>query len=80
MPQFTPEICIIQQIEIEIKIEPVCGGRASTNMSTDSDSNVNRYSAENPAVFGELYERHAPPIHRYAVRRVGASAADDTRE
>jgi RNA polymerase sigma-70 factor (ECF subfamily) len=46
-------------------------------MSTDSDSDVIRYSAENPAVFGELYERHAAPIHRYAVRRVGASAADD---
>jgi len=46
-------------------------------MSTDSDIDLIRYSAENPAVFGELYERHASPIHRYAVRRVGASAADD---
>ncbi|GAA3893525.1 RNA polymerase sigma factor [Leifsonia kafniensis] len=44
-------------------------------MSTDSDI-LNRSRAA-PAVFSELYDRHAPAIHRYAARRIGEHAADD---
>ena len=42
-----------------------------------SDSDIIRRSWENPAAFGELYDRHAATIHRYAARRAGATTADD---
>jgi RNA polymerase sigma factor (sigma-70 family) len=42
-----------------------------------SDSDIIRRSRENPAAFGELYDRHAATIHRYAARRAGATTADD---
>lgn len=44
-------------------------------MSTDSDI-ISRSRAA-PAVFSELYDRHAATIHRYAARRIGEHAADD---
>lgn len=44
-------------------------------MSTDND--IIRRSRDSPAVFGELYDRHAPVIYRYAARRAGDFAADD---
>lgn len=44
-------------------------------MSTDSD--IIRRSRDSPAVFGELYDRHASVIYRYAARRAGDFAADD---
>ncbi|BCW50112.1 RNA polymerase sigma factor [Arthrobacter sp. StoSoilB13] len=44
-------------------------------MSTDSD--IIRRSRDSPAVFGELYDRHASAIYRYAARRAGEFAADD---
>ncbi|MGP0222480.1 MULTISPECIES: RNA polymerase sigma factor [unclassified Paenarthrobacter] len=44
-------------------------------MSTDSD--IIRQSRDSPAVFGELYDRHAPAIYRYAARRAGEFAAED---
>ena len=44
-------------------------------MSTDSD--IIRRSRDSPAIFGELYDRHAAVIYRYAARRAGDSAADD---
>lgn len=34
-------------------------------------------SLDRPAIFGELFRRHAPSIHRYAARRAGTAAADD---
>lgn len=34
-------------------------------------------SIARPAVFGELFHRHAAGIHRYAARRAGDSVADD---
>ena len=43
-------------------------------MSTDAE--IIRRSRESPAVFAELYDRHAVAIHRYASRRV-AEGADD---
>jgi RNA polymerase sigma-70 factor (ECF subfamily) len=42
-----------------------------------TDSEIFRRSWDTPAAFGELYDRHAPTIHRYAARRIGASVADD---
>ncbi|TDW39689.1 RNA polymerase sigma-70 factor (ECF subfamily) [Curtobacterium sp. PhB42] len=44
-------------------------------MSTDSD--IIRQAVDVPAVFAQLYDRHARPIHRYAARRAGPDVADD---
>ena len=44
-------------------------------MSTDS--NIIRRSRDSPTAFGELYDRHASVIYRYAARRAGDFAADD---
>jgi RNA polymerase sigma factor (sigma-70 family) len=44
-------------------------------VSTDSD--IIRRSRDSPVVFGELYDRHASVIYRYAARRAGDFAADD---
>lgn len=44
-------------------------------MSTDSE--IVRRSWADPAAFGELYDRHASIIHRYASRRSNSSIADD---
>lgn len=44
-------------------------------MSTDSD--IIRRSRDSPTFFGELYDRHASAIYRYAARRAGDFAADD---
>lgn len=44
-------------------------------MSTDND--IIRRSRDSPAVFAELYDRHASVIYRYAARRAGDFAADD---
>ena len=43
----------------------------------NSDSEVIRRSLETPAEFGELFVCHAAVLHRYAIRRVGGTAADD---
>jgi RNA polymerase sigma factor (sigma-70 family) len=42
-----------------------------------SDSDIVGRSREHPAVFAELYDRHARTVHRYAMRRLGGDAADD---
>lgn len=44
-------------------------------MSTDSE--ILGRSRDTPAAFAELYDRHAPTIHRYAARRIGTTVADD---
>lgn len=41
------------------------------------DNSVIERSADEPAVFAMLFDRHAPTIHRYAARRLGVQAADD---
>lgn len=46
-------------------------------MSTDTDGEIIRLARDNPAVFGELYDRHASALYRYAARRAGEFAADD---
>ncbi|MGW1106332.1 RNA polymerase sigma factor [Streptomyces sp. NPDC002540] len=45
--------------------------------SPDDDAELVAQSLEQPEIFAELYDRHAPDIHRYAVRRLGEGAADD---
>lgn len=55
--------------------EPFCGQRAIHSVSTDND--IIRRSQDSPAAFGELYDRHASVIYRYAARRAGDFAADD---
>jgi RNA polymerase sigma-70 factor (ECF subfamily) len=42
-----------------------------------SDSEIVRRSRDQPAVFAEVYDRHAATVYRYAVRRVGVDGADD---
>lgn len=44
-------------------------------MSTDGE--IIRASQAAPERFGELYDRHARTVHRYAARRAGTQAADD---
>lgn len=44
-------------------------------MSTDSD--ILRRSLGVPEAFGELFDRHARAVHRFAARRADAAAADD---
>ncbi|MEO3978619.1 sigma-70 family RNA polymerase sigma factor [Streptomyces sp. CAU 1734] len=41
------------------------------------DAEVVAQSLEQPDVFAVLYDRHASEIHRYALRRLGESAAED---
>lgn len=41
------------------------------------DNEIIRASRDTPGRFGELFDRYAVPLHRYAHRRVGAAAADD---
>ncbi|WP_283133828.1 RNA polymerase sigma factor [Rhizohabitans arisaemae] len=41
------------------------------------DALVIAQSLEDPGCFGELFRRHAPPLHRYAARRLGEDLADD---
>ena len=57
--------------------EPSWGQRAIHSVSTDTDGEIIRLARENPALFGELYDRHASALYRYAARRAGEFAADD---
>ncbi|WP_241980639.1 sigma-70 family RNA polymerase sigma factor [Cryobacterium sp. Hh11] len=41
------------------------------------DNETIRKSVGTPAVFAEVYDRHAPAVFRYAIGRVGQSHADD---
>jgi RNA polymerase sigma factor (sigma-70 family) len=43
----------------------------------DDDASLIERSRHDPEAFAGLYDRHAAPLHRYAARRLGASAADD---
>jgi RNA polymerase sigma factor (sigma-70 family) len=42
-----------------------------------TDSEIIERSRDDPAAFGELFDRHAPAIHRYAQRRTDVAVADD---
>ncbi|MEV2216600.1 RNA polymerase sigma factor [Streptomyces sp. NPDC050997] len=43
----------------------------------DSDASVVERSWDEPEAFAALFDRHADSVHRYAVRRLGAEAAED---
>ena len=45
--------------------------------AADDDAVLIERSRHDPEAFAGLYDRHAAPLHRYAARRLGASAADD---
>jgi len=45
--------------------------------SVTSDNEIIRRSWDNPAVFAEIYDRHATTVYRYAARRAGVDTADD---
>ncbi|MFB7947464.1 RNA polymerase sigma factor [Kitasatospora phosalacinea] len=57
------------------------GGTATRVLRADSraddDAEVIAASLAEPDRFGEVYDRHAPAVHRYLARRVGAAVADD---
>ncbi len=42
-----------------------------------SDVELIAHSAVDPAVFGELFERHFEDVYRYLARRIGSERADD---
>lgn len=43
----------------------------------DDDAAIISQSVEQPELFGIIYDRYAADIHRYAMRRLGDSHADD---
>src|SRR3954465_2499794 len=43
----------------------------------DDDASVIARSRREPSLFPVIFDRHARPIHRYLVRRLGPPAADD---
>lgn len=45
--------------------------------SSLTDAELLERSLTEPAVFGELYERHSLAVRRYAARRLGDAAGDD---
>lgn len=45
--------------------------------SNDTDAELLRRSVSEPAVFGELYERHGVAVRRYVVSRVGIYNGED---
>jgi RNA polymerase sigma factor (sigma-70 family) len=53
--------------------------RAMTSDDTeaDDDASVIARSRQEPSLFAVIFDRHARHIHRYLVRRLGATAADD---
>ncbi|MFE3455428.1 RNA polymerase sigma factor [Nonomuraea sp. NPDC059194] len=42
-----------------------------------ADAELIRRSWQEPAAFAAVFDRHAPQLHRYAVRRLGPDAAED---
>jgi RNA polymerase sigma-70 factor (ECF subfamily) len=45
--------------------------------SYPSDAELLARSVAEPAMFGDLYERHGLAVRRYVVRRIGDTAGDD---
>ncbi|MEV4059903.1 RNA polymerase sigma factor [Nonomuraea dietziae] len=44
---------------------------------TRDDAEVIERARREPSAFAELFDRHAPALHRYVTRRLGDSLADD---
>jgi RNA polymerase sigma-70 factor (ECF subfamily) len=53
------------------------GRRLVTIVEATTDAEVISRSLDDPACFSILWDRHAREIHRYVVRRIGVTAADD---
>ena len=53
-----------------------CAG-AEAGVGGDTDAAAVLASLHRPERFARLFDRHAPEIHRYLARRVGATVADD---
>ncbi|WP_131738573.1 RNA polymerase sigma factor [Actinomadura roseirufa] len=49
----------------------------TTEVHQQSDGAIIERSRRDPEVFAELYDRHAPAVHRYLARRLGRDLADD---
>jgi RNA polymerase sigma-70 factor (ECF subfamily) len=49
----------------------------TTSSSTASDAEILRRSRLDAAAFGELFDRHAVPVHRFLARRIDPRLADD---
>ncbi|WP_283139136.1 RNA polymerase sigma factor [Rhizohabitans arisaemae] len=43
----------------------------------DTDTDLIRRSWQEPETFAEIFDRHAPQLHRYAARRLGPDSAED---
>lgn len=50
---------------------------AWSGTTTVPDHELIKRSRTEPEVFGTIFDRHAPTIHRYVSRRVGSEHADD---
>lgn len=48
-----------------------------TDLGAGDDAAVIQRSLSDPEAFTTVFDRHAPVIHRYVARRIGAHAADD---
>ncbi|WP_430645321.1 RNA polymerase sigma factor [Agromyces sp. GXS1127] len=48
-----------------------------SNTDVSADNEVIKRSAEQPAAFASLFDRHAPSIYRYAAQRLGDDRAED---
>jgi len=44
---------------------------------TPADASLIEQSRAEPELFAAVFDRHAAELHRYVVRRLGMSAADD---
>ncbi|MFF3940704.1 RNA polymerase sigma factor [Streptomyces phaeofaciens] len=56
---------------------PSPGGGTSGGDTAPADTALIAASLDEPERFAVLFDRHAPTIHRYVARRLGADAADD---
>jgi RNA polymerase sigma factor (sigma-70 family) len=50
---------------------------SSPAVNVVDDHDLIRQSRDHPEVFGGIFDRHAPVVHRYLTRRVGVTLADD---
>ncbi|MBE1534248.1 RNA polymerase sigma factor [Actinomadura algeriensis] len=53
------------------------GGEPDPPAAGLTDARLIELSRSEPELFAELYDRHAPSIHRYVRRRLGEQAAED---
>ncbi|GAB2928688.1 RNA polymerase sigma factor [Micromonospora polyrhachis] len=49
----------------------------AADVGTMTDAAIIKRSVQDPESFALIFDRHAPHIHRYLVRRLGAGIADD---